>query len=154
MKVINLNLNRKCCQFFNLQWFSTIMFLPLCSRYQGLCTREWVTSWPAWYTGHSLMWQVNHYNTDLNIILLKVNSFCINLVNFPAGSTFCQQVSSRTYSDATKETTNQELWALLNSIHGDTKISAKERKRRLGQFYQAHPQIFNQYFGDSAVSVL
>ncbi|KAG7214871.1 hypothetical protein INR49_005140 [Caranx melampygus] len=62
------------------------------------------------------------------------------------GSTFCQQVSSRTYSDTTKETTNQELWALLNSIHGDTKISAKERKRRLGQFYQAHPQIFNQYF--------
>ncbi|XP_071362240.1 DEP domain-containing protein 7-like isoform X2 [Trachinotus anak] len=70
------------------------------------------------------------------------------------GSTFCQQVSSRTYTDSTKKTTNQELWALLNSIHGDTKISAKERKRLLRQFYQAHPEIFNQYFGDSAVSVL
>lgn len=76
------------------------------------------------------------------------------LVFRPSGSTFCQQVSSRTYADSTKKTTNQELWALLNSIHLDTKMSAKERKRRLGQFYQAHPQIFNQYFGESAVGVL
>uniref|UniRef100_UPI003AAD16A1 DEP domain-containing protein 7-like n=1 Tax=Centroberyx gerrardi TaxID=166262 RepID=UPI003AAD16A1 len=70
------------------------------------------------------------------------------------GSTFCQQVSSRTCAGSTKKTTNQELWALLRNIHLDPKISAKERKRRLGQFYQAHPEIFNQYFGDSAVSVL
>ncbi|XP_030587621.1 DEP domain-containing protein 7-like [Archocentrus centrarchus] len=61
------------------------------------------------------------------------------------GSTFCQQVTS---------TTNQELWVLLNSIHLDTKISAKEKKRRLRQFHVSHPEIFNQYFGDSAVSVL
>ncbi|TMS05593.1 DEP domain-containing protein 7 [Larimichthys crocea] len=70
------------------------------------------------------------------------------------GSTFCQQVPSRTYTDSTKKTTDQELRVLLNSIHLDTKISAKERKRLLGQFYQAHPEIFNQYFGESAVSVL
>ncbi|KAG8012924.1 DEP domain-containing protein 7 [Nibea albiflora] len=70
------------------------------------------------------------------------------------GSTFCQQVPSRTYTDSTKKTTDQELRALLNSIHLDSKISAKERKRLLGQFYQAHPEIFNQYFGESAVSVL
>ncbi|XP_042352325.1 LOW QUALITY PROTEIN: DEP domain-containing protein 7-like [Plectropomus leopardus] len=70
------------------------------------------------------------------------------------GSTFCQQVPSRTFADSTKENTNQELWALLKSIHLDTKISAKERKRLLGQFYQAHPEIFNQYFGEFAVSVL
>ncbi|XP_040893645.1 DEP domain-containing protein 7-like isoform X2 [Toxotes jaculatrix] len=70
------------------------------------------------------------------------------------GSTLCQQVSSKTYADSTKKTTNQELWALLNSIHMDTKVSAKERKRLLRQFYLAHPEIFNQYFGDSAVSVL
>ncbi|XP_039987918.1 DEP domain-containing protein 7-like isoform X2 [Xiphias gladius] len=69
-------------------------------------------------------------------------------------SMLCQQVSSRSYTDSTKRTTNRELWTLLNSIHMDTKISAKERKRLLGQFYQAHPEIFNQYFGDSAVSVL
>ncbi|TKS72994.1 DEP domain-containing protein 7 [Collichthys lucidus] len=70
------------------------------------------------------------------------------------GSTFCQHVPSRTYTDSTKKTTDQELRVLLNSIHLDTKISAKERKRLLGQFYQAHPEIFNQYFGESAVSVL
>ncbi|XP_054476658.1 DEP domain-containing protein 7-like [Anoplopoma fimbria] len=70
------------------------------------------------------------------------------------GFTFCQPVPCGTYTDSTKKTTNQELWALLCSIHQDTKISAKERKRLLGQFYQAHPEIFNQYFGESAVSVL
>ncbi|XP_051238039.1 DEP domain-containing protein 7-like isoform X1 [Dicentrarchus labrax] len=70
------------------------------------------------------------------------------------GSTFCQQVSSRTYTDSTKKTTNQELWVLLNSIHLDNKISAKERKRLLRQFYQAHPEIFNQYFGESAAGML
>ncbi|XP_042266912.1 DEP domain-containing protein 7-like [Thunnus maccoyii] len=70
------------------------------------------------------------------------------------GSAFCQQVPSRTCTDSTKTTTNQELWTLLNSIHLDTKISTKERKRLLRQFYQAHPQIFNHYFGESAVSVL
>ncbi|KAK2841852.1 hypothetical protein Q5P01_012052 [Channa striata] len=69
-----------------------------------------------------------------------------------AGSTFCQQVPSRTYTDSTKKTTNQELWTLLSGIHLDTKISEKERKRLLRQFYQAHPQIFNQYFGDSAAA--
>ncbi|XP_073327463.1 DEP domain-containing protein 7-like isoform X2 [Pagrus major] len=70
------------------------------------------------------------------------------------GSIFCQPPFSRSYTDSTKNTTRQELWALLNSIHLDTKISVKERKRLLGQFYQAHPEIYNQYFGESAVGVL
>ncbi len=71
-----------------------------------------------------------------------------------SGATLCQQVSSRSYTDSTKDTTKQELWTLLNNIHLDTKISAKERKRLLRQFYQAHPEIFNQYFGESVVSML
>uniref|UniRef100_A0A3Q3VQV7 Uncharacterized protein n=1 Tax=Mola mola TaxID=94237 RepID=A0A3Q3VQV7_MOLML len=70
------------------------------------------------------------------------------------GSTFCQQVPSRTYIDSSRNITKQELLALLNSIHLNTKISTKERKHQLGQFYQAHPEIFNQYFGESAVNVL
>ncbi|KAI4825750.1 hypothetical protein KUCAC02_021420 [Chaenocephalus aceratus] len=65
------------------------------------------------------------------------------------GFTFCQQVSTDS-----KEITNQALWTLLNSIHQDPKFSAKEKKRLLGQFYQAHPDIFNKYFGESAVNVL
>ncbi|KAF3689189.1 T-complex protein 11-like protein 1 [Channa argus] len=67
------------------------------------------------------------------------------------GSAFCQQVPSKTYTDLTKKTTNQELWALLSNIHVDTTISEKERKRLFRLFYQAHPEIFNQYFGDSTV---
>ncbi|KAM4741210.1 DEP domain-containing protein 7-like [Anableps anableps] len=60
------------------------------------------------------------------------------------------QASSEAHADSTKKNTNQELWVLLNNIHLDTKISAKERKRLLRQFCLAHPEIFNQYFGDSA----
>lgn len=84
------------------------------------------------------------------------NDLSINTVFylFPLGSTFCQQVDSKTYTNSTKNTTKQELWTLLKSIHLDTKISTKERKRLLGQFYQAHSEIFNQYFGESAVGVL
>lgn len=63
-------------------------------------------------------------------------------------------MSGRTYTESTRDTTKQELWNLLKSIHLDGKISSKERKRLLGQFYRAHPEIFNQYFGDSAVTVL
>ncbi|XP_055011523.1 DEP domain-containing protein 7-like isoform X2 [Boleophthalmus pectinirostris] len=69
-------------------------------------------------------------------------------------STFCLQVSKRTYVDSTKTTTNDELWKLLDNIHCNIKISSKEKKRLLGQFYQAHPEVFNQYFGDSAVTIL
>lgn len=67
---------------------------------------------------------------------------------------FCHQVSGRTYIDSTKDTTRQELWNLLKSIHLDDKISSKERKRLLGQFCRAHPETFNQYFGELALSVL
>ncbi|XP_029952833.1 DEP domain-containing protein 7-like [Salarias fasciatus] len=66
----------------------------------------------------------------------------------PPGSTSCQQASTRT------TTTTQELWSLLNNIHLDPHTSTRERKRLLRQFQQAHPQIFYEYFGDSARSVL
>lgn len=76
------------------------------------------------------------------------------LVLCPLGTMFCYQVSGRTYTDSTRATTKQELWNLLKSIDLDSKIPSKERKRLLGQFYRAHPEIFNQYFGESAVGVL
>lgn len=64
------------------------------------------------------------------------------------------EVPNRIYTDTTMTTTDQELWSLLHIIQIDTKISPKERKRRLRQFYQAHPKIFNKYFGESAVNLL
>uniref|UniRef100_A0A8C3G1P9 DEP domain-containing protein 7 n=1 Tax=Cyclopterus lumpus TaxID=8103 RepID=A0A8C3G1P9_CYCLU len=72
----------------------------------------------------------------------------------PCTKEFCQPVSCGTSAESTKKTTNQELCALLGSIHHDTEISAKERKRLFRMFNQAHPEIFNQYFGESALSVL
>ncbi|CAB1455241.1 unnamed protein product [Pleuronectes platessa] len=84
----------------------------------------------------------------------KLSSLVQGMQPDVTGSTLCQQVSGRTYTDATKETTKQELWALLDGINTNTKSSAKERKRLFGQFYRAHPEIFNQFFGDSALSML
>nr|XP_020512007.1 DEP domain-containing protein 7-like isoform X1 [Labrus bergylta] len=69
------------------------------------------------------------------------------------GSSFCQQVSRKTYNDEKTKNTNQELWALIKSIHLDNTISTKKRKHLLGQFSQAHPQIFHQYFCESAVDL-
>lgn len=69
------------------------------------------------------------------------------------GSSFCQQVSSSTYVDSTKTCTNNELWKLLDSIHSNTKMSSKEKKRLLGQFYQAHPELSTSILV-TAVSIL
>ncbi|KAM9808151.1 DEP domain-containing protein 7-like [Neosynchiropus ocellatus] len=55
---------------------------------------------------------------------------------------------------STRESTRRELWALLSSIHHDTSRSSPERKRLLGQFCQAHPEVFHQYFGDAAPGLL
>nr|XP_061813252.1 DEP domain-containing protein 7-like [Nerophis lumbriciformis] len=63
-------------------------------------------------------------------------------------------VPSRIYVDTTKTTTDQELWSLLHMIHLDTKLLPKEKKSRLRQFCQAHPEIFHKYFGESAVNLL
>ncbi|XP_006642691.1 DEP domain-containing protein 7 isoform X2 [Lepisosteus oculatus] len=69
------------------------------------------------------------------------------------GSTFCQRVSSQAYSETTLKTTKDELWVLLRTIHENPKLSTKEKKRVLGQFYKSHPDIFIQYFGNRAPNV-
>ncbi|CAL8358498.1 unnamed protein product [Lota lota] len=68
------------------------------------------------------------------------------------GSTFCQQ----DYRDSAhcRENTNGELRALLNNIYLDPKISDKKKKSLLRQFYQSHPEVFDNFFGDSALSML
>ncbi|XP_066556588.1 DEP domain-containing protein 7 isoform X2 [Amia ocellicauda] len=70
-----------------------------------------------------------------------------------AGSTFCQRVSSQDYSESAKKTTKEELWALLRTIHENPKLSTKEKKRLLGQFYKSHPDIFIQYFGNRTSNI-
>ncbi|XP_030222894.1 DEP domain-containing protein 7 isoform X1 [Gadus morhua] len=68
------------------------------------------------------------------------------------GSTFCQQ----DFRDSAhvRDVTQGELRALLSNIHLDPKISDRKKRRLLRQFYQAHPEVFDQYFGDSALSML
>ncbi|XP_028649714.2 DEP domain-containing protein 7 isoform X1 [Erpetoichthys calabaricus] len=69
------------------------------------------------------------------------------------GYTFCQRLSGQEYYGSTRKSTNDELWKLLRTIHENPKISPKEKKRLLGQFYKSHPDIFIQYFGDRISTV-
>ncbi|XP_041132521.1 DEP domain-containing protein 7-like [Polyodon spathula] len=69
------------------------------------------------------------------------------------GYTFCQRLSSQEYSSTVQKTTKDELWTLLRTIHENPKLSNKEKKRLLGQFYKSHPEVFIQYFGDCASTV-
>ncbi|MBN3294098.1 DEPD7 protein, partial [Polypterus senegalus] len=69
------------------------------------------------------------------------------------GYTFCQRLSGQEYYGSTRKSTNDELWKLLRTIHENPKISPKEKKRLLGQFYKSHPDTFIQYFGDRISTV-
>ncbi|KAM5138599.1 DEP domain-containing protein 7 [Mantella aurantiaca] len=69
------------------------------------------------------------------------------------GYTFCQRVEKSEFDSATHKTTQTELWTLLRTIYENTKLSPKEKKRLLGQFYKSHPEIFIQFFGDKVSTV-
>lgn len=68
--------------------------------------------------------------------------------NSGTGYTFCERIDQSDYSDHTQKTTKDELLNLLKTIDKDPKLSAKEKKKLLGQFYKCHPDIFIEYFGD------
>ncbi|MEQ2290500.1 DEP domain-containing protein 7 [Ameca splendens] len=63
------------------------------------------------------------------------------------GTTYCSRVSAKEYSESGQKTTKEEILSLLRAVHEDPKFSIKEKRRLLGQFYKAHPEIFVQYFG-------
>ncbi|XP_070689644.1 DEP domain-containing protein 7 [Pempheris klunzingeri] len=69
------------------------------------------------------------------------------------GSTYCTRVSAKAYSENAQKTTKEELWSLLRTIHENPKLSNKEKRRLLGQFYKGHPEIFVQYFGNRLSSI-
>ncbi|KAG5839985.1 hypothetical protein ANANG_G00211310 [Anguilla anguilla] len=69
------------------------------------------------------------------------------------GSTYCSRVTGKVYEESSQKTTKEELLVLLRSIHENPKLSAKEKKRLLGQFYKGHPEIFVQYFGTKISTV-
>ncbi|KAL0968568.1 hypothetical protein UPYG_G00268600 [Umbra pygmaea] len=70
------------------------------------------------------------------------------------GPKFCHQVSTQVYSDCTQRATHEELLSLLRNIDDDPKLSVKKKKRLLKQFYQGHPKIFVEYFGDSVPAAI
>ncbi|XP_069821890.1 DEP domain-containing protein 7 [Dendropsophus ebraccatus] len=69
------------------------------------------------------------------------------------GYTFCQRVDKSEFDRTAQKTTRTELWTLLKTIYENTKLSPKEKKRLLGQFYKSHPDIFIQFFGDRVSTV-
>ncbi|XP_069079621.1 DEP domain-containing protein 7 isoform X2 [Pleurodeles waltl] len=69
------------------------------------------------------------------------------------GYTFCQRMDSREYNNTAQIATKKELWTLLKTIYENTRLSSKEKRRLLGQFYKSHPDIYIQYFGDKATTV-
>ncbi|NP_001038734.1 DEP domain-containing protein 7 [Danio rerio] len=64
------------------------------------------------------------------------------------GTTYCRHLSGKEFVETVQKTTREELWTLLKTIHENTKLSLKEKRRLLGQFYKGHPEIFVQYFGN------
>ncbi|XP_034536324.1 DEP domain-containing protein 7 isoform X2 [Notolabrus celidotus] len=65
-----------------------------------------------------------------------------------AGSTFCTRLSAQAFTENAQKTTKDELCSLLQTVHENPKLSIKEKRRLLGQFYKGHPEIFVQYFGN------
>ncbi|KAM5247004.1 DEP domain-containing protein 7 [Ctenodactylus gundi] len=68
--------------------------------------------------------------------------------NTDTGYIFCQRIDPSDYSTSTQKTSKDELLNLLKTIDEDSKLSAKEKKKLLGQFYKSHPNIFIEYFGN------
>ncbi|CAN9506992.1 unnamed protein product [Ophioblennius macclurei] len=69
------------------------------------------------------------------------------------GLTYCTRSSPKAYSENAQKTTKEELLSLLQTIHENPKLSTKEKRRLLGQFYKGHPEIFVQYFGNRLSTV-
>ncbi|XP_069029697.1 DEP domain-containing protein 7 [Embiotoca jacksoni] len=69
------------------------------------------------------------------------------------GSAYCTRLSAKAYSENAQQTTKAELLSLLRTVHENPKLSNKEKRRLLGQFYKGHPEIFVQYFGNRLSSV-
>ncbi|XP_073706837.1 DEP domain-containing protein 7 [Garra rufa] len=69
------------------------------------------------------------------------------------GTTYCRRLTGKDYLETVQKTTREELWALLKTIHENSKLSLKEKRRLLGQFYKGHPEIFVQYFGNRISNV-
>ncbi|XP_075402043.1 DEP domain-containing protein 7 [Tenrec ecaudatus] len=67
--------------------------------------------------------------------------------NSETGYIYCQRMDQTEYPNSTQKTTKDELLNLIKTIDEDSKLSAKEKKKLLGQFYRSHPNIFIEYFG-------
>ncbi|XP_017322276.1 DEP domain-containing protein 7 isoform X1 [Ictalurus punctatus] len=68
------------------------------------------------------------------------------------GPSYCRRLTRTTYMQTVEKTTKEELVTLLRTIHENPKLSVKEKRRLLGQFYRGHPEIFVQYFGNQISS--
>ncbi|XP_007530156.1 DEP domain-containing protein 7 [Erinaceus europaeus] len=73
--------------------------------------------------------------------------------NQDAGYIYCQRITPSDYSENKEKATKDELLNLLKTIDENSKLSAKEKKKLLSQFYKSHPNTFIEYFGDCITNV-
>ncbi|KAL2077718.1 hypothetical protein ACEWY4_027222 [Coilia grayii] len=66
-----------------------------------------------------------------------------------SGPTYCFQPP-----ESVHHSTKSELLKLLRTIDKDPKYSEKDKKRLFAKFYQGHPEVFAQYFGQRLSSVI
>ncbi|OBS57650.1 hypothetical protein A6R68_11232 [Neotoma lepida] len=64
-----------------------------------------------------------------------------------------QRIDESDYSSSTQKKTKDELLNLLKTIDEDSKLSAREKKKLLGQFHKSHPDIFNELKPDTLNSL-
>ncbi|XP_063046798.1 DEP domain-containing protein 7-like [Engraulis encrasicolus] len=113
---------------------------------------------------------LSKYKSDLLVFFLMDNNFSVfqvprslqQLVNEKLSSiqqgTVTDSSSGPNYCIRThqpaQESTKSELLKLLKTIDEDPKYTGKDKKRLFAQFYQGHPEVFAQYFGQRLANVI
>ncbi|XP_062509812.1 DEP domain-containing protein 1A-like isoform X2 [Corticium candelabrum] len=60
----------------------------------------------------------------------------------------CHQITQQHYLNQMRETSQQAIAQLLDTIMENEKMSSKQKKQKLKQFQKAHPEIFSRKFPD------
>lgn len=100
---------------------------------------------------HSLILK-NDQDTDHQIISIGKNSSIKPLLNFlkinHLDKQYCKRLTMKDYEAIGKEETVKCLVDLTNSLIDNVNISLKEKKNRLKQLKQTHPEIYQKHFSN------
>ena len=63
-----------------------------------------------------------------------------------ADTSYCQRISKEEYEEQCQTSTNQALVGMMNTVLDNTKMSLKEKMRRLKQFRKCYPVLYEEHF--------